>query len=77
MFQKTMTVARKYAAPMAAGLSAIALNAHAQTASYDPIFDAIDLSGISVKVIAVAVVAIGIALVFKAQSLGKKTVNKA
>lgn len=54
----------------------LASQAHAE-AAYDGIFDAIDLAGISTKVVAVGVIIIGIALVMKAITLGKKTVNKA
>lgn len=76
MFAKTMNFARKCAAPALALASAVAVSAHAD-AAYDPIFTAVDLAGISTKVVAIGVIIIGIALVMKAITLGKKTVNKA
>ena len=77
MFEKTMNVARKYSAALTVGATTLAVNAHAQAASYDPIFDAIDFSGIATKVLAIGVVIIGFVLIMKAITLGKKAVNKA
>ena len=76
-FSACKNAVTKPAAMASVAAMTLASQAHAQAAPYDGIFDAIDLAGISTKVIAVGVVIIGIALVMKAITLGKKTVNKA
>ena len=57
------------------GLAAAPLFAHADTA-IDTIMDSVDLSGITVKVVAAALLIVGIALAFKGPDLGKRVVRK-
>lgn len=71
--------ARKYGAKAAAGLSTMALSAAAFAQSTSPIdatLDAVNLDGISVKLAALAVVVVGIALVFKGPALAKRIISK-
>ncbi len=62
----------------AAGASTLALStaARAQGTGIDTLFDAIDLSGISAKVMALGVLIVGIALVFKGPALAKRIISK-
>ena len=61
-----------------AGVGALALStmARAQSSGIDSMFDAIDLSGISAKVVALGLLIVGIALVFKGPALAKRIINK-
>lgn len=60
------------------GLLASSMIASAQTSStgIDSILDAVDLSGISTKVIAMGLLIVGIALVFKGPDLAKRVIRK-
>ncbi|HZY18628.1 MAG TPA: hypothetical protein VFE82_09105 [Ramlibacter sp.] len=57
---------------------ATATSAMAQTADgpFDAFFDAIGLSGVTAKVVAVGVLIVGIALAFKGPDLAKRVVRK-
>lgn len=63
-----------------AGVGALALStmarAQASGGGIDSMFDAIDLSGISAKVVALGLLIVGIALVFKGPALAKRIINK-
>jgi len=75
----TFKTARKYGAKVAAVATGLALSgaAMAQTAGpFDAIFDAIDLAGITTKVVAAAIVVVGIALAFKGPDIGKRVIRK-
>lgn len=56
--------------------AAAAVPAHAQTSSWDQFFDAVDMSGVSAKVIAAGVLIVGIAVAFKGPDLAKRVVRK-
>jgi len=62
-------------AGVAASLALASVAAHA-VSPLDPILDAVDLSGIAVKVGAAALVIVGIALVFKGPALAKRIISK-
>lgn len=59
------------------GMTTLASPVFAANADVDSIFAAIDLTSISAAVAGVGVVIIGITMVMKSISLGKRTVNKA
>jgi hypothetical protein len=72
-----MNLKKKYLAPLA--LLAVGGIASAQTATTTDIsslFDSIDLSAISAKVMALAVVIVGIALAIKGPSIVKRLIAK-
>ncbi len=51
--------------------------AQAQTATgFDAVLDAVDLSGVSTKIAALAVIVVGIALVFKGPDIAKRVIRK-
>ena len=69
----------KKALAVAAGLGLTVMQAaHAQAASsgLDAALDAVDLSGIAVKIGAAGLLIVGIALVFKGPDLAKRIVRK-
>ena len=79
MFNKTRAIARQYGAKVVAGsVGALAfVSAHAADgAGIDSLFDGVDLSGISAKVLAMAAVIVTIALVIKGPSIVKRIVSK-
>ena len=80
MFNKTLTVARKYGAKATAGATGLMLSSLAMAqAAGDPIgdmLDAVSLDGISAKVIAMGLLIVGIALAFKGPDLAKRIVRK-
>ncbi len=72
--------AREYGAKIGAGATALGLStmAMAQTAS-DPIgdmLDAVGLSGVSAKVIALGLLVVGVALAFKGPDVAKRIIRK-
>lgn len=78
MFNKTRNIARKYASKAAvAALAAPFAISNAMAA--DEItsgMDAVDLTGLAVKVVAAGVLIVGVALAFKGPDLGKRVVRK-
>lgn len=79
MFNKTLTVARKYGAKATAGATGLMLSGLAMAQAADPIgdmLDAVSLDGISAKVIAMGLLIVGIALAFKGPDLAKRIVRK-
>ena len=79
MFKNSLTLARKHGAKVAAAVSsaALATSAMAQaTSPIDTILEAVTLDGISGKLVAMAVIVVGIALVFKGPDLAKRIIRK-
>jgi hypothetical protein len=75
----TFKTARKYGSQVLAVGTGLMLSgaAMAQTAGpFDAIFDAIDLAGITTKVVAAAIVVVSIALAFKGPDIGKRVIRK-
>ena len=74
----TFKTARKYGAKIAAAatLGAVTLMQTAHAAGFDAFIDEVDLSGLSVKVIAAGLLVVGIAIAFKGSDLGKRIVRK-
>ena len=70
MFHKTRSIARQY------GAKVVAASASSHAAGLDDLFDAIDLSGVSVKVLALGVVIVGIALYMKGPAIVKRIIAK-
>lgn len=68
--------ARGAQAALAAGAMVMATAARAQSAGIDSLFDGVDLSGISAKVLAMAAVIVTIALVIKGPSIVKRIISK-
>lgn len=50
--------------------------ARAQATGIDTLFDAVDLSGLSTKILALAVLIVGIAFVLKGPSIVKRIISK-
>ena len=75
---KLFNQARKYGAKIAAvGASTLAMVSTSHAAgAFDDILDAVDLSGIAIKIGALAVVVVTIALVFKGPDLAKRIIRK-
>ena len=76
---KPFNIARKYGAKIAtaATLSAGTVMAHAaDSTGYGAVLDSIDLSGVATKVGALAIVIVGIALVFKGPDIAKRIIRK-
>lgn len=73
---KLYNQARKYGSKVLAlaTLATFSVASHAE--GIDDIFDAVDLAGISTKVGALALVIVGIALVFKGPDLAKRIIRK-
>lgn len=61
---------------VAAGTALMAVSSHAAGTGIDSLFDEIDLAGISAKVLALALIIVGIALVIKGPSIVKRIVAK-
>lgn len=74
----TFKTARKYGAKIAAATTGLMLSgaAMAQSTGIDSIIDAVSLSGIETKIVASALVIVGIALVFKGPDLAKRIIRK-
>lgn len=75
---KPMNIARRFGARVgvfAAAVSASAMSFAAGT-GIDAALDSVDLTGVSVKVGAAALLIVGIALVFKGPDLAKRVVRK-
>lgn len=77
---QTFNTLRKYGAKIGAGATALGLStmAMAQTAS-DPMgdmLDAVGLSGVSAKVVALGLLVVGVALAFKAPDVAKRIIRK-
>lgn len=70
--------ARKYGAKIAAAstLGAFTLMQSAHAAGFDDFIDAVDLTGLSAKVVAAGLLVVGIAIAFKGSDLGKRVVRK-
>lgn len=69
---------RTYGAQIATGSTALMLSvaARAEGTGFDTIIDSVDLSGVSAKVVALAVIVVGIALVFKGPDIAKRVIRK-
>ena len=76
MFQKTFSAARQYGAKVVAGSAGALAVASSHAAGIDDLFDAVDLSGISVKVLALGVIIVGIALYLKGPAIVKRIIAK-
>jgi len=79
MLKNSLNLARKYGAKVAVASSSLALAPFAMAQSVSPIdtiLDAVSLDGISAKLVAFAVVVVGIALVFKGPDLAKRIIRK-
>ena len=74
MFQTVRNYGSKIAA--ASTLGAVALMHTAHAAGFDDFIDEVDLTGLSVKVIAAGLLVVGIAIAFKGSDLGKRIVRK-
>lgn len=74
----TFNTARKFGskAVAVAGLMAMSATAMAQDSAIDSILGAVSLDGIAVKLTALAVIVVGIALVFKGPALAKRIISK-
>lgn len=72
------TLSRKYGSKIALATTGYlaAASAFAQSTGIDATLDAVDLSGIAVKVGAAALVIVGIALAFKGPALAKRIISK-
>jgi len=76
---KLFNIVRKYGAKAgtAATLAAGTVMAHAaDSTGYGAVLDSIDLSGVATKVGALAIVIVGIALVFKGPDIAKRIIRK-
>lgn len=74
-----MLVSRGYwKAGAVVGGAMLAAPSFAQTSGsgWDAFFDAVDLSGVSAKVVAAGLLIVGIAVAFKGSDLGKRVVRK-
>ena len=80
MFKKfSVSVSNRWAtagAAMAVALTSVPAFAAGEPGAIDTLFDAVDLSGIQAKVLALGLVIVGIALVFKGPSLVKRIISK-
>lgn len=75
----TFNTARKYGSKAAAAVGALTLSAGAfaqGTTPIDTILDSVSLDGLAVKLTALAVLVVGIALVFKGPALAKRIISK-
>ena len=75
---KIRNIARKYGAKIAAAstLGGVMAMQAAHAAGFDDFIDAVDLSGLAVKVIAAGLLVVGVAVAFKGSDLGKRVVRK-
>ncbi len=79
MLKNSMNLARKYGAKVGAAATTLALAPMAMaqsTTPIDTILDAVSLDGISAKLVALATIVVGIALVFKGPDLAKRIIRK-
>lgn len=76
MFSKTRSIARQYGAKVVAGSAGALAVASSHAAGLDDLFDAVDLSGINVKVLAMGVIIVGIALYLKGPAIVKRIIAK-
>lgn len=79
MLKNSMNLARKYGAKAAAvstGLVFAPMAMAQSTTPIDTILDAVSLDGISAKLVALATIVVGIALVFKGPDLAKRIIRK-
>lgn len=79
MLKNSLNLARKYGAKVGAAATTLALApmAMAQTTTpIDTILDAVSLDGISAKLVALATIVVGIALVLKGPDLAKRIIRK-
>jgi hypothetical protein len=68
--------ASKFAALAAVTVMTTAANAQVAAGGFDAAIDAVDLSGLAVKIAAASLLIIGVAIAFKGSTLGKRVVNK-
>jgi hypothetical protein len=61
---------------LATGIAMSSAIASAQTTGFDAVLDAVDLAGVATKIGALAVLIVGIALVFKGPDLAKRIIRK-
>ena len=75
---KIRNIARTYGAKIAAAstFGAAMVMQSAYAAGFDDFIDAVDLSGLAVKVIAAGLLVVGVAVAFKGSDLGKRVVRK-
>ncbi len=74
-----LKTARNYASKAVAAAGALTLSAGAFAQSVSPIdtiLDAVSLDGLATKLTALAIVVVGIALVFKGPALAKRIISK-
>lgn len=79
MLKNSLNLARKYGAKVGAAATTLALAPMAMaqsTSPIDTILDAVSLDGISTKLVALAILVVGIALVFKGPDLAKRIIRK-
>ncbi len=80
MLKNSLNLARKYGAKVGAAATTLALAPMAMAqqaqAPIDTILDAVSLDGISAKLVALATIVVGIALVFKGPDLAKRIIRK-
>ncbi len=79
MLKNSVNLARKYgakAAAMGTGLVLAPMAMAQSTTPIDTILDAVSLDGISTKLVALGVLVVGIALVFKGPDLAKRIIRK-
>ena len=75
---KIRNIARTYGAKIAAAstFGAAMVMQSAYASGFDDFIDAVDLSGLAVKVIAAGLLVVGVAVAFKGSDLGKRVVRK-
>lgn len=79
MLKNSLNLARNYGAKVGAAATTLALAPMAMaqsTTPIDTILDAVSLDGISAKLVALATIVVGIALVFKGPDLAKRIIRK-
>lgn len=78
IMKNALTFARKYGSKAAAGVTTAMLSAgaFAQASPIDSILDSVSFDGLSTKLVAVAIVVVGIAMVFKGPDLAKRIIRK-
>lgn len=76
---QTFNTLRKYGSKIAVGATALGLSTLASAQASDPIgdmLDAVGLSGVSAKVIALGLLVVGVALAFKGPDVAKRIIRK-
>ncbi|WP_313146869.1 hypothetical protein [Diaphorobacter nitroreducens] len=76
---KFITAVRMHANKIAVGATALGLSTLASAQAADPIgdmLDAVGLSGVSAKVIALGLLVVGVALAFKGPDVAKRIIRK-